>query len=216
MLDVHSVRAAIPGVTRHTYLNCGTYGPLPAATADELCRLIRLVEAEGTITPHVFEALRTGYGAARQRLARLLNATEDEIALTANVSAGVNVVAFGLDWRPGDEVIMTDEEHPSGGLPWVSVARQQGLVIKLLPVGSERDRILERLEEMINPRTRIIFVSQVSCFSGLRLPVKEIADLARSRGVLSMIDGAHAIGMVPIDVREIGCDFYAANCHKWL
>ena len=206
----------LPAATSHSYLNCGSYGPLPTATADELCRITRLVEMQGMMNPDVLDELAAGYAFARGRIATLVNAGEDEIALTGNVSAGVNVVASGLDWRAGDEVIMTDEEHPSGGLPWVSLARQKGVTLKLLSLTGDPAGIVDRLEELITPRTRLIFVSHVSCFSGLRTPVAEISALARSRGILSMIDGAHAVGVVAVDVREMGCDFYAANCHKWL
>jgi selenocysteine lyase/cysteine desulfurase len=156
------------------------------------------------------------YADARTRLARFFNADENEIALTANVSTGVSIVAQGLKWSAGDEIIMTDQEHPSGGLPWISMARQHGVEIKLLSIDGEQAAVQERLEGMITPRTRLIFTSEVSCYSGIRLPVKKIAGIARAHGVLSMIDGAHAVGVVPVDMREIGCDFYAANCHKWL
>ena len=132
----------MPAVTRHMYLNCGTFGPLPTATSDELCGLVRLVEAEGTINSEVLDELWAGYASARRRLAGLVDAAEDEIALTTKVSTGVNIVAFGLDWRPGDEVIVTDVECPSASLACVSAARQQGVVIKLLSIGSDRARIV--------------------------------------------------------------------------
>jgi selenocysteine lyase/cysteine desulfurase len=98
----------------------------------------------------------------------------------------------------------------------VSVSREHGLEAKLLHLDGDRAATLERLEELITPRTRMIFVSHVSCLSGIRLPVKEITEIAHSRGALCMVDGAHAVGVVPVDMRQIGCDFYAANCHKWL
>jgi len=215
-MDIEAIRKAIPAVTRHTYLNCGTYGPLPKVVADELHRLYRLVEEEGTFNPDVCEAEREAYQATRARVAAFLGAHEDEIALTANVTTGVNVVANGLAWRPGDEVIMTEEEHPGGGLPWLNLIRRHGIAVKLLKVASDRDKILEHLDRLITPRTRLIFVSHVSCFSGLRWPVAAIARLAHERGVLCMIDGAHAVGTRPIDVHQLGCDFYTGCGHKWL
>ena len=215
-LDVEAIRAAIPAVTRTAYLNSGTCGPRPKVVADELKRLYRLVENEGTVNPDVTEELVSGYEKARCRVASFLGAGEDEIALTPNVTTGVNIVASGLAWRPGDEVIMSEEEHPGGGLPWVNITRRYGVAIKLLKAVNDRDKILEQLDYLITPRTRLIFVSHVSCFSGLRFPVSQIATLARDRGVLCMIDGAHAVGTRPVNVRELACDFYTGCAHKWL
>jgi L-cysteine/cystine lyase len=125
-------------------------------------------------------------------------------------------VATGLDWREGDEVIITDEEHPSGVLPWMNLAKRHGVVVRLLRLGPDAGGILERLDALIGPRTRLVFVSHVTSVSGLRLPAADICRLAHGKGVPVMLDGAHAVGQLPVDVETLGCDFYTASGHKWL
>ncbi len=215
-MDIAALRAGIPALQRCIYLNCGTYGPLPTVVADELVRWYRRIEAEGSFAHDVTRDLRESYEATRRAAASLIHADADEIALTRNVSDGVNIVANGLSWNPGDEVIITDEEHPSGAQPWFNLARRQGIRVKLLPLTHDAEVILERLEQRITARTRLIYVSHVTCVSGLRLPVAGICELGRRKGVLVMIDGAHSVGQLPVDVHALGCDFYAACGHKWL
>lgn len=215
-MDIESLRAGIPVVQRCTYLNCGTYGPLPTVVADELVRWYRRIEAEGSYAFEVTHDLYEAYEATRAAAAALIHADQVEVTLTRNVSEGVNIVANGLSWQPGDEVIITNEEHPSGSTPWFNLRNRQGIVVKLLPLVYEVEGLLERLEQLITPRTRLIYVSHVSCMSGLRLPVAEICELARRRGIMVMLDGAHSVGQFPVDVHALGCDFYAACGHKWL
>ncbi|HEY66006.1 MAG TPA: aminotransferase class V-fold PLP-dependent enzyme [Caldilineae bacterium] len=215
-MDIASLRREFPVLQHCIYLNCGTYGPLPTAVADELIRWYRRIEMEGSFAPEVLQDLHEEYEAARRAAAALLHADPEEIALTRNVSEGVNIVANGLSWQPGDEVILTDEEHPGGACPWLNLARREGIVVKLLPLANDVQVILERLEELITSRTRLVYVSHVSCQSGLRLPVAEICDLAHRKGALVMVDGAHSVGQFPVDVRSLRCDFYAACGHKWI
>jgi selenocysteine lyase/cysteine desulfurase len=189
---------------------------MPEPVAKELQRLVTLLEEEGPYNPEVSEGLRSGYDACRRRVAHLLGADESEITLTPNVTTGANIVANGLAWRPGDEVILSDEEHPGGALPWANLRLREGVAIRQVAVRGDHGRMLEELAGLITPRTRLIYVSHVSCVSGTRLPVREIAALARERGVLSMVDGAHAVGTRPVDVKELGCDFYTGCGHKWL
>jgi selenocysteine lyase/cysteine desulfurase len=121
--------------------------------------------------------------------------------------------------KAGDEVLMSDQEHPGGEQPWNLRAKRYGIVVRKFEIpkppqnGAE---ILNRLSDAITPRTRIIFVSHASTASGTVLPVREIAALARSKGILSAFDGAHIPGMMRLNIHEIGCDMYTASPHKWL
>jgi selenocysteine lyase/cysteine desulfurase len=238
-MDVRSIRESIPALGRCTYLNCGTFGPNPTPVADEVVRMVRLTEAEGPFNPDVFRTVQDACEQARAEVASLVGAAPPEIALTRNVSDGINIVATGFDWQPGDEVIISDEEHPSGALPWMNLTRRKGVVVRLLPLtpiegsgygvqGTGNNTpdpvprtlnplpLLERLERLLNPRTRLVFISHVSTRRGIRTPVADICRLVRSRGIPIMVDGAHSVGAVPVDVKAIGCDFYAGCGHKWL
>jgi isopenicillin-N epimerase len=121
--------------------------------------------------------------------------------------------------KPGDEVLMTDQEHPGGEHPWNLKAKRYGVVVKRVtlprPV-KDAAQVLNLFNDAITPRTRIIFFSHITTFSGVVLPAKELCALARTKGVLSAVDGAHVAGMMRLNVHDIGCDMYSSSPHKWL
>src|SRR5258708_12993695 len=121
--------------------------------------------------------------------------------------------------KAGDEVLMTDKEHPGGEHPWNLKAKRYGVVVKKVtlprPV-KDAAQVLNLFNDAITPRTRVIFFSHITTFSGVVLPAKELAALARSKGILSAIDGAHVPGMMRLNISELGCDMYSASPPKWL
>ena len=163
-----------------------------------------------------------GYGsweAYRKPFADFMGATVDQMAILRNCTEANSYVANGFDMKPGDEVLMSDEEHGSGEMPWMLRQRRYGVVVKKFAMPKPpRDAadILNRINDAITPRTRIIFVSHISTATGVVLPAKEIAALARSKGILSAFDGAHAPGMIKVHLNDIGCDIYTGSMHKWL
>ena len=156
------------------------------------------------------------YDDAKVGTARLLGADPTEIAMTRHVTEGINIVATGMDWQKGDEVIISDEEHPGGSLPWMNLAKRRGIVIRKVRLSYNLDELLDGLDELIGPRTRIVSISHVSTISGFLLPAAEVTEFVHGRGVLIVLDGAHAVGLVPVDVKAIGCDYYSGCGHKWL
>jgi selenocysteine lyase/cysteine desulfurase len=216
-IDVERIRAGIPALAQSIYLNTGTFGPLPRVVADEIRRAYGEVERLGTFSPRVFQEMElTGLEETRCKAAALMHATSVEIALTHNVSDGINIVLHGLDWLPGDEVIISDQEHAAGTIPWLALAERRGVVVRLLPVCFDPKEMVARFQALIGPRTRLACLSHVSCLSGFRLPVAQLCAAARDAGILTLIDGAHAEGQFPVDVPAIDPDFYAACGHKWL
>ncbi len=217
MFDLQRIRAEIPALENVIYLNTGTFGPLPRPVTAELHRVYTQIEKHGPFTPTVFrDTLVEGYEATRTRIAALLNAHPDEIALTRNVTDGINIVVHGFDWRPGDEVIITDQEHPSGTMPWLNLAERVGINLRVLKLVEDEEEILTRFQSLLSSRTRLAAFSHVTSSTGLRLPVKRMCALARDAGVPTLVDGAHAVGAFAVDVQDIGCDFLAGCGHKWL
>ena len=137
-MDIQSIRAQIPALASCTYLNCGTFGPTPTIVAEEAVRLTRLIENKGPYDRDVNDEILGLFEHSRRDFAKYVGATPDEIALTRNVSDGINIVASGFDWSPGDEVIITNEEHPSGSLPFLNLTERYGVKVKLLTFQTKR------------------------------------------------------------------------------
>jgi isopenicillin-N epimerase len=201
-------------------LNNGTVGASPRPVLKAIYDSYELTEQMTQPGPEDYPIW--GYGAwtdFRAPFAAMMGARTDQIAVLRNATEANNVVAGGFDMKPGEEVIITDEEHGSGEQPWVLRAKRYGIVVKKValpkPARTPAD-ILNRISDAITPQTRIIFVSHISTASGLVLPAKEIAALARSKGIVSAFDGAHAAGMMKVDLNDIGCDIYTGSMHKWL
>jgi selenocysteine lyase/cysteine desulfurase len=128
-------------------------------------------------------------------------------------------MANGIDMKPGDEVLMTDQEHPGGEHPWNLKAKRYGIVVRKIALprpAKNAAQVLNLFSDAITPRTRVIFFSHITTFSGVVLPAKELSTFARSKGILSAVDGAHVPGMMRFNVDDIGCDMYSASPHKWL
>jgi selenocysteine lyase/cysteine desulfurase len=215
-LDIQAIRAGIPALKNSTYLNTGTFGPSPTVVLNKIRRALDLIEEHGAFAPIVREEVeKKEYELAREKTAALLKVSSDEIALTRSVSDGVSMIANGLDWMPGDEVVISDQEHPSGMLPWLILGQRKGLRIRTAKLSHDPDTTLQNFSDQINPRTRLMFASHLT-YRGLKLPVGQLANLAHEGGALFVVDGAHAVGQFPVAPVETGCDAYLVCGHKWL
>ncbi|PYM12798.1 MAG: hypothetical protein DMD81_23055 [Candidatus Rokuibacteriota bacterium] len=210
------LRAAVPAFRRVSYMNWGAAGPSPSPVIDKIAAVLADESSHGPYFPSVRAARDETFTVARSRVATLLGAGEDEIALTDNTTAGVNIVGAAIDWRDGDEVIVTDEEHPGGFVPWLVWRDRRGVRVRILHVTPDPDETLARFEKLLGPRARLVCLSHITWWSGIRLPVERMASLAHAAGALFLLDGAQTGGHVPIDVDAIGCDAYTVSGHKWL
>ena len=202
------------------YLNNGTCGSTPLPVLKAVFDSYNRFETMDDPNPEDYPLF--GYGPFdqyRQPLADFVGVNKDEIAIVRNATEANAIMANGLDLKPGDEVVMSDQEHPSGEGPWFMRAERYGIVVKKFaipkPPKAPAD-ILNAVNDAITPRTRVIFVSHITTVTGVVLPVKEICAFARSKNIVSMVDGAQAPGMMPLNIREIGADMYGASPHKWL
>ncbi|MCS6861347.1 MAG: aminotransferase class V-fold PLP-dependent enzyme, partial [Abditibacteriales bacterium] len=151
----------------------------------------------------------------RQMLAGLINADAQDIALTRGVSDAMSITLNGFDWREGDELIITDEEHPAYMTPATNLMQRKGVVVKLLETVYDGDALVKRLKHLLTPRTKLIALSHVLTDSGTRLPAKELTRTAHAYGVPIAWDGAHAVGQFPVDVQDIDADIYHVLSYKW-
>lgn len=150
-------------------------------------------------------------------LAALLGADPDEVALTRNASEALHLAAFGVRLRRGDEVLTTSQEHPAGLRPWEVRAERDGIKVSRVAVPSPFEspgQVVDLVKDAITPATRVVAFCHVTR-GGHLYPVRRLCALARERGCVSHVDGAQAVGMLPVDLRDLGCDTYSASLHKW-
>ena len=153
---------------------------------------------------------------ARMRLGQYLHARPEEIALVRNATEAMNIVARGLEVRPGDEIVLTTHEHPGGAAPWVALHQDAGVTLRLVEPQLDPAADLESIWAQVNKRTRAIVLSHVLCTVGAVMPVEAVAAEARRRGIWCIVDGAQAAGVLPLDLEALGADCYLASGHKWL
>lgn len=192
-----------------TYLNTAGLGPSPDI-------VINTVVNEMFVLERISESGHARVAEAREKASAFLACDVAELAFTRSTTEGMNAIARGLPLAPGDEILLTTHEHPGGSMPWVALARDRGLPVRTVEPGGGPDETLELLECNITARTRVVSVSHVTCTTGYVLPIRRIAQLCRDRDVLLVVDGAQAVGMIPVDLHALGCHFYATSGHKWL
>jgi len=202
------------------YLNNGTVGSSPAPVLRAVFDGYTKTEEMDQTDPENYPIWGyEPYNAYRDPVAAFIGCTRDELALVRNATEANNYIANGIEMKPGEEVLMTDQEHPSGEQPWRLKAKRYGVVVKLVtlpkPVKNPAD-VLNLFHDAITPRTRVIFFSHITTASGVVLPAKELSALGRSKGILVAVDGAHVPGMMSLNVHDIGCDMYSGSPHKWL
>jgi len=206
--------------TDEIYLNNGTVGSSPVPVLRAIFEGYETTEKMNQQDPEDYPIW--GYAAwneFRDPLAAFVGCHRDEIAILRNATEANSYIANGTDLKAGDEVLITDQEHPGGEHPWDLRAKRYGIVIrkiKLPKPPKDAAQVLNLFSDAITPRTRVIFFSHITTVTGVVLPAKEICALARSKGIISAVDGAHVPGMMRLNLHEIGCDMYSSSPHKWL
>jgi len=152
----------------------------------------------------------------RDAAAEYLGCSSEEIAITRNTTEGINIVAQGLQLNEGDEIILSTHEHVGGAVPWMNVAKENKLQLKLVDLDLSGKENLKIIKNAVSPRTKVISLSHVTCTTGMILPVKELSAWCRERNIITCIDGAQAIGMIDVNLSDLQPDFYATSGHKWL
>src|SRR5579864_6804614 len=201
-------------------LNCGSVGctPLPVLRAT-IEHMLAAEEFREPGYPWFGYEENTRIHELRDAMAAFLHISRDELAILRNATEANNVVCNGLEMKSGEEAILTDQEHPGCRGCWEQKAARYGIKIVNVALPAPPDtpeEVVSIFERSITPQTRILVFSHITSPTGIILPVKQICAMARSKGVLTHIDGAHAVGQIPLDLHDLGCDFYASSPHKWL
>lgn len=200
-----------------TFLNHGSFGAAPKPVMDEYQAWQRRLEAQ----PVRFLAResRELFRASRQILGEYLGAEPENLVFIPNATFGVNVIARSFDLQPGDEVLTSDHEYGACDNVWDFLSQKSGFrIVKQqipLPLPS-KDALIEIIWSGVTQRTKLIFLSQITSPTAVRLPIEEICLKARGAGIPILIDGAHAPGQIQLGLTALGADFYTGNCHKWL
>ena len=211
------MKAAFQLDSTWAYLNHGSFGATPAPVHEAYQRWQQELESQPTefLGRRHNDLMRS----ARQALGSFVGAAPADLVFTQNATQALNIVARSLALGPGDEVLTSDHEYGACDRMWRFLSRKSGfsLVRRTIAVPpASRAQVVEDLMAGITPRTRAIFISQITSPTAMLLPVEEVCRRARELGILSIVDGAHAPGQVPLDLPTIGADFYGANLHKWL
>ena len=215
-MDIAGIRDQMPGLRFGVYLNTGGIGQAPACVNRAMAEGYQQMLSGSVSTIDWYTAMEEAASEMPARIAGFFGADAGEIALTMSTGEGYGMVLGGLSWKPGDEVIITNEEHPVPLQAAEGLADRVGAVVKAVEIDQDKDVFLKRLEQAITPRTRLFCFSHVTTDTGTRLPAREVCTLARARGILTLWDGCQAVGQFPVDLHDMGCDFYATNCYKWM
>jgi isopenicillin-N epimerase len=198
-------------------LNSGSFGPTPRPVFERVTELRRRLAEEPM--DFIVRSQPELLWNSREHLARFLGGDPRRLVFTANVTAAINLVAFSVRLASPGEILLTDHEYGAMHWCWERAAQRQGLKLRTfaLPIcASNPAEIMAAFRQAMTPETRLVFFSHVLSPTGLVLPAREICALAKSRGILAVVDGAHAPAMIPLHLDSIGADYYGANCHKWL
>ena len=224
-LDVDRVRKDFPVLEREVhgkplaYLDNAATSQKPRAVIDALTHYYSRYNANIHRGVHTLsEEATVAYEAARDKVRDFIRApSSEEIVFTRGTTEAINLVAQSYlrpRVREGDEILISQMEHHSNIVPWQLVREQTGAVLKVAPINERGEIELEQFSNLLGPRTRLVALAHVSNALGTINPVQEMVQLARERGVPVLLDGAQAVPHLPVDVQELGCDFYAFSGHK--
>lgn len=200
-----------------TFLNHGSFGATPRPVFEEYQRIQRQFE----LNPVEYHGRRYNdlMREAREDLARFVNADPLDLLFVTNATVAMNIVARSLELGAGDVLLTTDHEYGACDRMWEVLRRERGFAVERVEIPvptTTREDIVERVTSRMTDATTVLFISHITSPTAVRLPIEPIVAAARERGIVTVVDGAHAIGQIPLDLEALEADFYTSNLHKWL
>ena len=214
-------RRQFPALDNKTYLNYGAHGTLSRPAMDAVIESWEYMQKWGPFSAEINDWIQRGINQTIACFGTLLGAAPETIALTENVTAGCNIVLWGLDWLPGDHILLSDCENPGIIAAIHEVARRFQLEVSTFRIDPTDNGTLESLARSLRSNTRLVVISHVLWNTGQVLPLTKIAALCRANRIkqgrtLLLVDGAQSVGVLPLNLANSGADFYAFTSHKWL
>jgi isopenicillin-N epimerase len=199
------------------YLNHGSFGACPRSVFETYQTWQKRLEKQpvqflGNDFTHLLLT-------ARQKLGNYINSPPEDVVFIPNATYGVNIVARSLKFVPGDEILTTDHEYGACNFIWDYIHEKTGATYKKQTIKTpfkSSEEIADEFWQSVTPHTKLIFISHISSPTSVRFPIEIICQRAQKSGILTLIDGAHAPGQIPLDLSRLGADFYTGNCHKWM
>ncbi len=214
---VRAARRQIPAARESRYFQTGGVGPSPDAVVETVAERLSF-QNRGPADPRYATEMGRIEPELRDYLAERFGVEPGGVALTHSTSEGISIAAWSRNWRDGDEVVLSNQEHPANVVPWLVLRDRFGVVVREIDLDAGTDLVAE-VRGVLSPRTRMVSLSHVSRNNGRRLRTEacaELAELLRARGVAFHLDGAQGPGCVPVDFGALGCDCYSTCGHKWL
>jgi L-cysteine/cystine lyase len=216
-------RQEFPGIANKVYFNFGGQGPLPRAGLDAIIDAHKYIQHQGPFCLKLNAWIQQRSASTRKAIAGELGATPETITLTENVTVGCNIVLWGIDWKPGDRILMTDCEHPGVIAIVQEIARRFGVEVSTCPIMETLNQgdPVAVIAENLTPKTRLVLLSHILWNTGQLLPLAEIVEVCHNytQGeypVQVLVDAAQSVGALPLNLTELKADFYAFTGHKWL
>ena len=214
-IDIKKIQKDMPLLDKYIYLNTAAASAMPQPVVDAMTSYIQKQASIGPYLPSFRQETYENIEIVREKSAVFIGAKKEEIAFVPNGSMAINFVSGGLQWEKGDEVIVLDTEMLSNYVPWLAL-KQQGVHFKVFKTNLNYMVDLEKLEKFITPKTKMIAFAHMSNASGALQPAKEICQLAKERNILTLINANQTVGLIPIDVKDLDCDFLLTSGRKWL
>ena len=210
-MNIEKIRKEFPVTEELIFFDHARVAPLPERVRKVVTEFVDDATRFGTAH---YETWLAGIDQSRKSFARLINAGTDEVAFVKNTSEGLSIVANGLDWKTGDNVVIPDIEFPANVYPWWNLKR---LGVETRMVRSVEGRVLfDDLVKQVDARTKLISISSVECNSGFRCELNRIGEFCKERDILFCVDAIQSLGILPMDVKRDHIDFLSADGHKWM
>ncbi|QLE56789.1 aminotransferase class V-fold PLP-dependent enzyme [Nostoc sp. TCL26-01] len=218
MTGLYRHREQFPALANKTYFNYGGQGPMPQGAMDTITQTLAYIQQIGPFGNEAGNWITIQMQGVREAIASELNAPADTITFTDNVTVGCNIAFWGLDWQVGDHILLSDCEHPGVIATTQEISRRFGVEVTTCPLKAtlNQGNPVTVITQHLRPNTRLVVLSHVFWNTGQLLPLEKIVEVCRNNNSLLLIDAAQSVGALPLNLTDLGVDFYAFTGHKWL